>query len=108
MTDEDGTDDGTAPSPDEVYEAMEPLEPYTTRELATLLGAPRRLVRSLLDALVADEAVRRKSAGRGRAIWIRDPPTHECPDCGYAFQVKFLHPVLSSVRLCPRCGRQLE
>ncbi len=87
---------------------MAPLEPYTTGELARVLDAPRRLVRQLLDALADEEQIRKKTPEPDRTIWIREPPARTCPGCGRTFEIKFLHPVLSSARFCPRCGAQLD
>jgi hypothetical protein len=95
-------------SPDELLSAMDPLEPYTTRELAQALGRPIRRIRSLLDQLSADEAVRKAEPGRDNAIWIREAPVAQCPACGREFEVKYLHAVLTSVKYCPHCGVRLE
>jgi hypothetical protein len=91
-----------------VYESMEPLEPYTTGELASLLDAPRRLVRTLLDALAGDEKIRKKEPEPDRTIWVREPPKHECPQCGRQFEVKYFHPIFQAVQYCPKCGTQLR
>lgn len=98
----------TEPGPTDVFEAMEPLEPYTTGELAGLLEAPGRLVRRVLDRLADEGRVRKKVPETDRVIWVREPPKHACPECGREFEIKFLHPVLSSVRFCPRCGTRLR
>ena len=95
-------------SPDDVYEAMEPLEPYTTGELARRLDTSKGLIWSFLNKLVGEDKVRKKEPEPNQMIWIREPPVYECANCGHEFQIKFLHPVLSSVRLCPRCGKQLN
>lgn len=58
-------------SPDDVLEAMEPLEPYTTGELADKLDWPRRTVYELLTTLEEQEDVRKKKPEPRRAIWIR-------------------------------------
>ena len=86
---------------------MAPLEPYTTTELAGLLDLPARLVRRLLERLVDDGAVRRKRPDPDTVLWIREPPSRRCQRCGRAFEVKYLHAVLSSVHYCPRCGSRL-
>ena len=102
---------GDGPTPDDVYEEMTPGEPYTTGELAGLLDQPRRLVRRLLDALADDDRVRKKEPPTDREprpIWVREPPTHACPDCGDEFGVRYAHPVLGAVRYCPTCGTRLE
>lgn len=111
MTDSDRPDepgDERDVSPEDVYEEMEPLEPYTTGELARSLHAPKRLLRSLLRSLSGDGKVREKEPEPNRIIRVRKSPTYECPNCGYEFQIEFLHPVLSSARLCPQCGTQLK
>lgn len=98
---------GTDVTADDVYEEMEPLEPYTAGELASVVDAPKRRIRELLEALWNEGKIRKKESEPQRAIWIREVPVHECPECGYRYEVKFLHPVLSSVQFCPRCGKQL-
>lgn len=92
---------------DEVYESMTPLEPYTTAEVASRLDRARGAVERALVALVESDDVRRKDVD-GRPVWIRRVPTHECPDCGYEFQVKPLHPLLAMTTYCPRCGARVE
>lgn len=95
-------------SPEDIYETMDPLEPYTTGELADILGIPRRVVRRLLDALNQEDKIRKKEPEPDRIIWIREAPVHECPECGHEFEIKFLHPVLAPVGFCPRCGTRLS
>lgn len=102
----DATDRGL--SADDLYDEMAVLEPYTTGELASALEAPRAHVRSLLERLAGSARVRRKATDSERAIWLRTPPTHDCDNCGYAYEVMFRHPVLSAVRFSPRCGTQVE
>lgn len=104
----DDTDQGESPSADELYEQMELPEPYTTSELAGLLGVPRRLARSLPEALSDGHRIRKKQPEKDRVIWIREPPVHAYPNCGREFEIKYLHTVLSAVRFCPRCGTRLE
>lgn len=104
----DSTADGDEPSSEDVYEEMEPLEPYTTGELASLFSAPRDLVGRLLDKLAGEHRIRKKEPEPSRRIWIREPPANTCPDCGRTFEVKFQHPVLGSPRFCPRCGSKLS
>jgi hypothetical protein len=94
-------------TPDRLYEEMEVLEPYTAGELASQLKRPKQLVRTLLEQLREKDQVRKKEPEPQRSIWIRDAPINECPDCGYRYEVKFLHPVFSSVRFWPRCGNEL-
>lgn len=94
-------------SPDEVYDEMEVLEPYTAGELASSFNAPKRRIRTLLERLSNSDQIRKKQRESKRAIWIREAPVHECPNCGHKYEVKFLHPVFSAVQFCPRCGRKL-
>jgi predicted RNA-binding Zn-ribbon protein involved in translation (DUF1610 family) len=105
-TDEPQAD--TELTPQEVYEEMKPFEPYTTGELASKLGLPKRLLRKFLNPLTDDEKVRKKETESSPVIWIREPPTNSCPNCGREFQIRFLHPVFSSAHVCPRCGTQLD
>lgn len=56
---------------EDVLEAMEPLEPYTTAELADMLGAPRRTVFNHLDKLAEQERIRKKKPEPRTVIWIR-------------------------------------
>lgn len=93
--------------PDAVYEEMEVLEPYTSGELASRFDVAKQLVRRLLEGLSESGKIRKKEPEPDRAVWIRDAPINECPECGYTYEVKFLHPTLSSVRFCPQCGTQL-
>lgn len=109
MTDSrDPNADDSEPDPEMVYDAMDPLEPYTTGELASVLDTPRQLVRVLLDALAGDEKIRKKEPEPERVIWIREPPKHECLTCGGEFEVRYFHPVFQSVQYCPKCGTQLR
>lgn len=101
------TDDEPAPSAAALYEELEVLEPYTTGELASEVEAPKRRVRRLLERLAGDGKIRKKVPEPERTIWIRDAPTNECPACGHTYEIKFIHPVLSSARFCPRCGERL-
>jgi hypothetical protein len=101
--------DADEPLPTEtVYEAMEPLEPYTTGELATVLDVPRRVARTLLGRLSRVERIRKKEPEPERVIWIREPPKHECPTCGGEFEVRYFHPVFQAVQFCPKCGTRLR
>ncbi|WP_338739480.1 FeoC-like transcriptional regulator [Haloplanus salilacus] len=93
---------------DGLYDEMEVLEPYTTGELASTMEASRAQVRDLLERLATSARVRKKTTDSERAIWLRTPSTHECGNCGYTYEVTFLHPVLSAVRFCPRCGTRVE
>jgi hypothetical protein len=107
-SDENGSGPDEPLSAERVSEAMEPLEPYTTGELASALDVPKRLVRRLLDRLADAGTIRRKEPEPKRVIWIREPPKHECPTCGGEFEVKHFHPVFQAVQFCPRCGTRLR
>jgi transcription initiation factor IIE alpha subunit len=106
-TDDRVTDD-TDPSATDVFDEMEPFEPYTTGELASVLDIPKRLAGKLLTMLTADGQIRRKELEPDQAIWIREPPKHACPECNREFEIKYFHPVFQAVQFCPRCGTQLE
>lgn len=95
-------------SDDTVYEEMVPLEPYTTRELSDRLDASIGIVPSLLNDFVAEERVRMNEPEPNPRIWTRQPPTSECVNCGYQFQVRTVKPVLPSVHYSPRCGTPAE
>jgi DNA-binding MarR family transcriptional regulator len=58
-------------SPSDVLDAMESLEPYTTGELADVLGWPRRSVYQVLQELAEDNCIRKKKPEPRRAIWMR-------------------------------------
>jgi transcription initiation factor IIE alpha subunit len=102
-----GRDSDPKLSPDEVYEEMDVLEPYTTGELASIFDAPKWRIRELLERLTDENKIRKKAPEPDQAIWIHDGPIYECPDCEYRYEVKFLHPMLSAVQFCPRCGGRL-
>ncbi|MDF9747559.1 MarR family transcriptional regulator [Natrinema salsiterrestre] len=105
---DDETPDGTAPSATDVCDEMEPFEPYTSGELAAILDIPKRLARTLLKRLTDDGRIRRKELESDRAVWIREPPTHACPDCGREFEIRYSHPIFQAVQFCPGCGTRLE
>lgn len=63
-------------SPSAVLAAMEPLEPYTTGELAAALDWPRRSVYKVLSDLADDDEIRKKKPEPRRAIWIRPEEAH--------------------------------
>lgn len=55
----------------DVFAAMDPLEPYTTREIADALAVPRRSAYEYLEALAEQGRIRKKKPEPRRAIWIR-------------------------------------
>lgn len=97
---------GDEPSESAVYEEMEPLEPYTTGELARRVGAARDVVKRLLDALYEGDRVEKKEAS-GAVIWVRDAPRYQCAECGDEYQIRIVHPLQSAIRFCPHCGSRL-
>ncbi|WP_049985478.1 hypothetical protein [Halobellus rufus] len=58
-------------SPDDVYEAMEPLEPYSTNEIADELGLPHRTALHYFNQLAQNDRIRKKKTGKRTVIWIR-------------------------------------
>jgi len=56
---------------EDVFETMEPLEPYTTRELADELDIPRRTVYKYLEELHEDGQIRKKKPEPRQVIWLR-------------------------------------
>lgn len=104
--DRDETDAGGLTA-ERLFEELEPFEPYTADELAAELGSERGTIRKLLDRLRREEKVKTKQPKSSAQLWIREPPVNSCGNCGRQFEIKFLHPVLSSVQFCPRCGHQL-
>ncbi|ELY85004.1 helix-turn-helix domain-containing protein [Natrinema altunense] len=54
-----------------IYETMEPLEPYTSREIADKLDVPRRTAYEFLTDLADSGRIRKKKTEPRRAIWIR-------------------------------------
>lgn len=104
----DSRPDERSPSSDELYEKLEPFEPYTTDELAAELQTEENTIRKLLNKLTRERKIRKKTPKESRTIWIREPPKNSCPSCEYEFEIKFLHPVFSSVQYCPRCGAHLK
>lgn len=101
-----GDHDGGELSAADLREGMAVLEPYTAGELASRFDAPKRRVRALLERLSEEGTVRKKAPDPERPVRVRTDP-EECPDCGYRYEVRFLHPVLSTVRFCPRCGARV-
>lgn len=59
----------------DVFETMDPLEPYTTRELADALAMPRRSAYEHLEELADAGKIRKKKPEPRRAIWIRPEDT---------------------------------
>jgi predicted transcriptional regulator len=56
---------------DDVFEKMEPLEPYTTGELAEKADAPRRTIYHYLEELYEEGRIQKKKPEPRRAIWMR-------------------------------------
>ena len=56
---------------EDILDAMEPLEPYTTGELAEQLEIPRRTAYKYLESLYESDKVRKKKPEPRRVIWIR-------------------------------------
>jgi DNA-binding MarR family transcriptional regulator len=56
--------------PADVLNVMDPLEPYTTGELADALGWPNRTVYEALDDLAEDGEIRKKKTDPRRVIWM--------------------------------------
>jgi len=111
MTDRDPTRpaaDGDEPSADDIYDAMEPFVPYTTDEIADRLHASTGLTWTLLRDLAATERIRKKESEPNLRLWIREPPTNECPSCDSVFQVRFLRPAAGAVHVCPRCSARTD
>ena len=57
---------------EDVFEEMEPLEPYTTREIADDLSIPRRTAYEFLEELAEGDRIRKKKPELRRVIWIRE------------------------------------
>lgn len=56
---------------EDVFEAMEPLEPYTTSEIADALDAPKRTIFHYLDELSEEGKIQKKKPADTRVIWMR-------------------------------------
>lgn len=56
---------------EDVFVAMDHLEPYTTGELANKLGIPRRTAYNYLESLYESDRIDKKKPEERRAIWIR-------------------------------------
>ena len=89
------------------FEAMVPFEPYTDEQFAADLEIQKRKAREYLRRLESREEVHRKEPKGSPPLWIREPKPQECPSCGRAFEVKYLHAIFSASRFCPRCGTKL-
>lgn len=110
MTSENGDRDNsdiTTLSADELFEELEPFEPYTTDELVDTFDSDRGLLRKLLNRLNQEGKIKKKKPKSSPTIWIREPPVNSCSGCGREFEIKFVHPVFSSAQFCPRCGNRL-
>lgn len=55
----------------DLYQLMEPLEPYTSREIANKAEIPRRTAYEFLDELSDANKIRKKKTEPRRVIWIR-------------------------------------
>lgn len=95
-------------SEETVYEEMEPFVPYTTQEMADRIGTSLGNMWSILRRLAGAGKIQKKEPEPNLRIWMREPSDNTCSNCSYEFEVKFLHPVLSSVRYCPNCGNQVN
>jgi DNA-binding IclR family transcriptional regulator len=74
MADRDRDEQGRYSSeaaPEDVLAAMEPMEPYGTREIADAVGIPRRTAYQYLDELADAGELRKKKTDARRAIWIK-------------------------------------
>lgn len=58
-------------SVDDVFKSMDPLEPYTTAELAESLDVPRRTVYKYLEELAESGRIQKKKPNERRVIWMR-------------------------------------
>jgi len=56
---------------EDVFEAMEIHDPYTTGELADKLDIPRRTAYKYLDKLADEERIIKKKPEPRRVIWMR-------------------------------------
>jgi len=50
---------------------MEPLEPYSTNEIADELGLPHRTALHYFNQLAQNNRIRKKKTGKRTVIWIR-------------------------------------
>lgn len=55
----------------DIYQLMDPLEPYTSREIADKAKIPRRTAYKFLSELAEDDKIRKKKPEPRRVIWIR-------------------------------------
>lgn len=95
-------------SADEMFEVMEPFEPYTLDDLVQRFDVTKGSLWSLLRTLHQAGKIRKKESGPNQRVWVREPPSNQCSNCDYEFQVKLSHPVLGSVQFCPHCGTKLQ
>lgn len=56
---------------EDVFDAMEIHNPYTTGELADKLGIPRRTAYKYLDQLADQDRIVKKKPDPRRVIWMR-------------------------------------
>ena len=55
----------------DIYHLMDPLEPYTSREIADKAEIPRRTAYKFLNELAENNKIRKKKPEPRRVIWIR-------------------------------------
>lgn len=58
-------------SKEDIFEFMNQLEPYTTREIAEEFDAPRRTVYNYLEELHEEGKIRKKKPDPRSAVWFR-------------------------------------
>lgn len=58
-------------SEDDVFDAMDSHEPYTTGELAEKLDIPRRTAYKYLETLAGEDKIVKKKPEPRRAIWMK-------------------------------------
>lgn len=61
-------------STEAVYSLMDESEPYSTGEVAELVGIARRTAYSYLEQLAEQELIRKKKTDERQAIWIKPEP----------------------------------
>jgi len=64
-------------SRNDIYQLMDPLEPYTSREIADEANIPRRTAYEFLNELSDAGKIRKKKPEPRRVIWIRTAKDNE-------------------------------